>query len=196
MTAEDTLSNLLIQQTAPPPLFQFAPYQGSHLAGLVVVAVRPLSDFHLWFTCCVLNSWIPFLHFLWSVDSLYVEYFSPCPGGGDRMCQGLAKSVMWSNSLRKNENRNSYGHAERVLESCGSCVGTFCPWRRDWVGKVLWDFDSSSDVMCKYCRFELLAWGQAFSDSCWSDKSCDRKLFSEPSILRFEVEDFVQQVLE
>lgn len=62
--------------------------------------------------------------------------------------------------------RSSYGHAERVLGRGGRCVGTFCSWLRDLVGKVLWDFDSRSDVMCKYYLFELLAWGQAFGESC------------------------------
>lgn len=52
-------------------------------------------------------------------------------------------------------------------ERCGGCGDTFCSLLRGSVGKVLWDFDSScSDAMCKYCLFELLAWGQASSESC------------------------------
>lgn len=40
-------------------------------------------------------------------------------------------------------------------------------WLKALIGKVLWDFNSScSDVICKYCLFEMLAWGQAFGESC------------------------------
>lgn len=33
---------------------------------------------------------------------------------------------------------------------------TFCSLLRDLVGKVLWDFNNHSHVMCKYCLFDLL----------------------------------------